>query len=131
MKLSNACAYKYPPSCFSFSYRVFFVRFHAQDNETNGAGAGTSGGGGVTEHRVVDDRLQRPVRKLVRERHGIRVLMGLLRYRRQAAMADTVRLRAALCLLGLAHDHQIAQVLRRSLLRCSSWETRFFRGYPR
>lgn len=58
----------------------------------------------------MDDRLQRPMRKLIRERNGIRVLVGLLRYRRQAAAADAVRLRAALCLLGLAHDVQIAQV---------------------
>lgn len=61
----------------------------------------------------MDDRLQRPMRKLVRERNGIRVLVGLLRYRRQAAAADSVRLRSALCLLGLAHDVQIAQVLEK------------------
>lgn len=69
-----------------------------------------AGGEAVGEQRTVDDRLQRPVRKLVRERNGIRVLVGLLKYRRQAAAADSVRLRAALCLLGLAHDSQIAQV---------------------
>lgn len=78
------------------------------------AGRGGGGGGGSTggdgQQRVLDDRLQRPVRKLVRERNGIRVLVGLLTYRRQAAAADSVRLRSALCLLGLAHDGQIAQV---------------------
>lgn len=59
---------------------------------------------------MVDDRLQRPMRKLIRESNGIRVLVGLLRYRRQVVVADAVRLRAALCLLGLAHDVHIAQV---------------------
>lgn len=75
-----------------------------------GRGGRGVGGDGAGEQRMVDDRLQRPVRKLVRERNGIRVLVGLLKYRRQAAAADSVRLRAALCLLGLAHDGQIAQV---------------------
>lgn len=73
----------------------------------------TNGIGGGSGDRVVDDRLQRPMRKLVRERNGIRVLVGLLRYRRQVSTADAVRLRAALCLLGLAHDVQIAQVLEK------------------
>lgn len=76
---------------------------------SGGRGRGV-GGDGVSEQRQVDDRLQRPVRKLVRERNGIRVLVGLLKYRRRAAAADAVRLRAALCLLGLAYDGQIAQV---------------------
>ncbi|CAN0580374.1 unnamed protein product, partial [Ectocarpus sp. 12 AP-2014] len=87
---------------------------------------GGGGGGGVTfaagsrrdgsvsaqgsGDRVVDDRLQRPMRKLIRESNGLRVLVGLLRYRRQVVAADAVRLRAALCLLGLAHDVHIAQV---------------------
>lgn len=71
---------------------------------------GVGGGGNDGSDRKVDDRLQRPVRKSIRERNGIRVLVGLLRYRRQPAAADAVRLRAALCLLGLAYDAQIAQV---------------------
>lgn len=92
------------------------------DNAEGIAPAAARGGGvggrrsGVVENGdnrnavTVDDRLQRPMRKLIRERNGIRLLVGLLRYRRQAAVADAVKLGAALCLLGLAHDPQIAQV---------------------
>lgn len=77
---------------------------------------------------MVDDRLQRPMRKLVRERNGIRVLVGLLRYRRQVSMADAVRLRATLCLLGLAHDVQIAQVLEKMRITTTLSDT--VRGGP-
>ncbi|CAN0500424.1 unnamed protein product, partial [Ectocarpus sp. 12 AP-2014] len=73
-------------------------------------GSGSAQGSG---DRVVDDRLQRPMRKLIRESNGLRVLVGLLRYRRQVVAADAVRLRAALCLLGLAHDVHIAQMLEK------------------
>lgn len=88
-------------------------------------GGGSGGGSG---DRVVDDRLQRPMRKLVRERNGIRVLVGLLRYRRQVSMADAVRLRATLCLLGLAHDVQIAQVLEKMRITTTLSDT--VRGGP-
>ncbi|CAM9387787.1 unnamed protein product, partial [Ectocarpus sp. 13 AM-2016] len=73
-------------------------------------GSGSAQGSG---DRVVDDRLQRPMRKLIRESNGLGVLVGLLRYRRQVVAADAVRLRAALCLLGLAHDVHIAQMLEK------------------
>lgn len=72
--------------------------------------------------------MQRPMRKLVRERNGIRVLVGLLRYRRQVSMADAVRLRATLCLLGLAHDVQIAQVLEKMRITTTLSDT--VRGGP-
>eukprot|EP00752_Nemacystus_decipiens_P017886 g16035.t1 len=89
---------------------------------------GGGGGGCGGSDRVVDDRLQRPMRKLVRERNGIRVLVGLLRYRRQVSMADAVRLRATLCLLGLAHDVQIAQVLEKMRITTTLSDT--VRGGP-
>ncbi|CAN0441496.1 unnamed protein product, partial [Ectocarpus sp. 8 AP-2014] len=81
----------------------------AAGSRRDGSGSAQGGGG----DRVVDDRLQRPMRKLIRESNGLRVLVGLLRYRRQVVAADAVRLRAALCLLGLAHDVHIAQMLEK------------------
>lgn len=98
-------------------------------NAMGGGNGGNSGGcGGGGGDRVVDDRLQRSMRKLVRERNGIRVLVGLLRYRRQVSMADAVRLRATLCLLGLAHDTQIAQVLEKMRITTTLSDT--VRGGP-
>ncbi|CAN0349769.1 unnamed protein product [Discosporangium mesarthrocarpum] len=78
-----------------------------------GAGVGAGAEGYLRGGEGVDDRLQRQVRRIVREKNGIRVLVELLRYRRQASAADAVRVRAARCLLGLAHDPQIAQMLEK------------------
>ncbi|CAM9607807.1 unnamed protein product, partial [Scytosiphon promiscuus] len=101
---ASACAISVPPTTAKTERR------NARDTRSSSVGRHPPGGQGYCNTPGVAGFGSAT---LIRERNGIRVLVGLLRYRRQVAAADAVRLRAALCLLGLAHDVQIAQVLEK------------------